>query len=155
LIRPQVLDELPVGKDIAVMAADRKHRIPGSARLQRHDRALLFGELICCAQKRQDVRLADLQLGPEVRAQDSGLRAAAQLIAFRPDPNIATSQLGKKFSDGLNARSGTRRICITLQRFLWHGVRFSVTRDRVHWTFDQISISSRSPPRSPSSAISD
>src|SRR5262245_56209045 len=85
--------EVAVAEHIAVVP---RHAVNGrarTARLQRHDRALLLRERLGRGEEREQVGLVPPQLLPQLRRQRTRRSAAAQLASDRRELDVAAAQL--------------------------------------------------------------
>jgi hypothetical protein len=79
-------------EDVTVVPAEGKDRRPGSARLQRHDGALLLGQQTSRAQELQNLALVLSQLFAQLRTQYARRGAAAQPRAVRLDLDVPVAE---------------------------------------------------------------
>src|SRR5439155_9125980 len=105
LIVAQVLREGAVAEDVAVVSGHGKNGSAPSARLQRHDGALLPGKHFGRTQEFQDILLALLQLNAQLGCQRVRRSITPQPIAVGHDLNIAAAQLGEQGSHAHNSIS--------------------------------------------------
>src|SRR5258707_4583632 len=96
LIGAQVLREGAEAEHVAVVPRHRENGRAGSARLQRHDGALLLGERHGRAQKLQNFVLELPQFMAQFGRQHPGRGIATQPITVRPNVDIALAEQLKK-----------------------------------------------------------
>src|SRR4029077_3693578 len=96
LILAQLLRQEAEREHVAIVSGHGKHRDALAAGLKRHDGPLPPSQRIRRLEELDDSALFLSQLIAQCRRQDAGRRSAPQLVAFRPDLDLAAAQFLEK-----------------------------------------------------------